>query len=135
MDCRANSLDDPLKRGQRQVETVKLIVGMQIDDTNFRNQLLTSQVLSTKEHSRWSFDILFELFEGGPLLNAKRLDEATRATKFMRRVLGFYHPYNNRYSNLRKDAVRLKSLLRILLFALTQSSDVDRTRSSGRDWL
>jgi rapamycin-insensitive companion of mTOR len=107
---RSNSIDDPLARGQRAVETVKIIVGMQIDDATFRNQLLESGVLSTKDFTKWTFEILFELFEGGPLLNPRRLDEAMRATKFMKRLLGFYQPYNYRYSSLRKTHVRLSSL-------------------------
>lgn len=106
---RSNSIDDPLARGQRAVETVKIIVGMQIDDATFRNQLLESGVLSTKDFAKWTFEILFELFEGGPLLNPRRLDEAMRATKFMKRLLGFYQPYNYRYSSLRKTHVRLSS--------------------------
>ncbi|KAI5479428.1 cytosolic regulator Pianissimo [Pseudohyphozyma bogoriensis] len=102
MRARSNSLEDPLKRGQRQVESAKIRMGMQIDDAHFRNLLLEAGVLSTKDHSRWSFDILTELLEG-PLLNPRRLDEAVRASKFMRRLLSFFHPFSYRYGDIRKD--------------------------------
>lgn len=98
------SLDDPLKRGQRQVEEAKIRMGMQIDDAHFRNLLLETQVLNTKDHARWALEILTELLEG-PLLNARRLDEAMRASKFMRRLLSFFHPFNYRYSEVVKTPV------------------------------
>lgn len=104
LSSRANSIDDPLARGQRQVETAKMRMGMQIDDAHFRNLLLETQVLNTKEHTRWGFEILTELLEG-PLLAPKRLDEAMRASKFMRRLLSFFHPFSYRYSDTRRSTV------------------------------
>lgn len=101
---RSNSLDDPIKRGQRQIESSKIRLGMQIDDSTFRNLLLETQVLSTKEFPRWDFDILIQLAEG-PLLAPKRLDEAMRASKFMRRVLAFLHPLNYQYSAVPRSMV------------------------------
>ena len=101
---RSNSLDDPFKRGQRQLETSRIQLGMQIEDTRFRNLLLETQVLNTKDHTKWSFEILIELLEG-PLLNPRRLDEAMRASKFMRRLLSFFHPFNYRFSDVRKTPV------------------------------
>lgn len=38
-------------------------------------------------------------------MNPKRLDEAMRASKFMRRLLSFFHPFNYRYSEIRKTKV------------------------------
>lgn len=105
---RSNSLDDPIKRGQRQIESSKIRLGMQIDDSTFRNLLLETQVLSTKEFPRWDFDILIQLAEG-PLLAPKRLDEAMRASKFMRRVLAFLHPLNYQYSAVPRSMVSTPS--------------------------
>jgi rapamycin-insensitive companion of mTOR len=62
-----------------------------IDDTSFKNLLVASQVLSTKDFSKWNFDILLELFEG-PLLNPERLNEAMRISKFVRNLMKFFHP-------------------------------------------
>jgi rapamycin-insensitive companion of mTOR len=43
----------------------------------------------------------------GPLLNPKRLDEAIRATKFIRRLFSFFHPYNNWFSAIKRTRVNL----------------------------
>ena len=104
--ARSNSLDDPLTRGQRQAEASKIRMGMQIDDIAFRNQLLETQVLATKEHTRWNFEVLIDLFEG-PLVNPKRLDEAIKGTKFMRRIMGFLQPLEHRYADMKNNEVRL----------------------------
>ena len=103
--ARSNSLDDPLTRGQRQAEASKIRMGMQIDDIAFRNQLLETQVLATKEHTRWNFEVLIDLFEG-PLVNPKRLDEAIKGTKFMRRIMGFLQPLEHRYADMKNNEVR-----------------------------
>lgn len=89
-------------------------MGMQIDDAHFRNLLLETQVLSTKDHTRWSLDILIGLLEG-PLLNPRRLDEAMRASKFMRRLLSFFHPFGYRYGEISKTAKVSRS--HVLFFA------------------
>jgi rapamycin-insensitive companion of mTOR len=103
--ARSGSLDDPLRRGQRQIENAKIRMGMQIDDTSFRNQLIESGVLSSKDHTKWNFDTLTELLEG-PLLSAKRLEEATRGSKFIRRVVHFFHPFNHKYADMKNTKVR-----------------------------
>jgi hypothetical protein len=41
---RANSVEESVRRGQRQAEQNKLKLGMQIDDKSFQNLLLESQV-------------------------------------------------------------------------------------------
>lgn len=79
-------------------------MAMQIDDFSFRNLLLETQVLATKDHTKWHYDMILELLEG-PLRNPKRLDESMRATKFMRRLLGFYQPFAYRYADLRNTRV------------------------------
>jgi len=103
--CRANSLEDPQQRASASISSVRLAAALSMDDLAFRNLLLESGVLSAKEETRWVPDALFTLVQG-PLRNARRLEEATRATKFMRRVLAFYHPFALRFSDLPKDPVR-----------------------------
>ncbi|ORY81605.1 Rapamycin-insensitive companion of mTOR, middle domain-domain-containing protein [Protomyces lactucae-debilis] len=96
-----NSADaSSTKRGQRQVEQVKIKMGLQIDDTHFRNLLLDTQVLNTKNYTKWHWDTLTELVQG-PLLNPKRLEESIRATKFMKRLLAFYRPFTHRFSAIK----------------------------------
>jgi hypothetical protein len=41
---RANSVEDAMRRGQRQVEQVKLKLSMQMDDKTFQSALLETQV-------------------------------------------------------------------------------------------
>ncbi|PWN49565.1 hypothetical protein IE53DRAFT_388192 [Violaceomyces palustris] len=98
---RSNSVEETMRRGQRQVEKTKMRLGMQIDDNHFRNLLLETQVLNTKDHVKWNLDTLMEMLEG-PLLNPKRLEEAMRGSKFMRRILGFFHPFALRFSSIRR---------------------------------
>lgn len=105
--ARANSLEDPLSRGQRHVENSKIRMGMQIDDLAWKNLLLESQVLVTKEYQKWNYDAILEAVEG-PLLNPARLNEAIKGTKFLRRITTFFHPFERRYSDLENNPVRLQ---------------------------
>jgi hypothetical protein len=61
------------------------------------------------------------LFEG-PLLNARRLEEAMRGTKFIRRLMSFYHPFNNRFADIRQTKVSQPRYCRV--------SDEGRTDSA-----
>lgn len=36
----------------------------------------------------------------GPLLNPKRLEEAIKATKFLKRLLSFYRPFKHRFADI-----------------------------------
>lgn len=60
-----------MRRGQRQIEQVKLKMAMQLDDKSFQAMLNDSQVIQTKDYIKWNYDILVDLFEG-PLLNTDR---------------------------------------------------------------
>lgn len=102
--ARANSLEDPLSRGQRHVENSKIRMGMQIDDLAWKNLLLETQVLLTKEYQKWNYDAILEAVEG-PLLNPARLNEAIKGTKFLRRVTSFFHPFERKYSDLENNPV------------------------------
>lgn len=97
--ARADSLDDPLARGQRHVENSRIRQGMQIDDLAWKNLLLESQVLTTKEWQKWNFDAVQAAFDG-PLLNAARLNEAIKGTKFIRRVMAFFYPFEGPFPSL-----------------------------------
>lgn len=45
VEYRANSVEDAVRRGQRQVEQVKLKMSMQMDDKTFQSSLLETQVI------------------------------------------------------------------------------------------
>jgi len=93
---------------------------MQVDDKQFQQMIVDSgvsariavrivsdnQVLLGRDHTKWNFEGIIELVEG-PLLNPKRLDEAIKATKFVRRLFSFFHPHNLRFSGLKRIRVGL----------------------------
>ncbi|WVQ95387.1 hypothetical protein IAU59_002484 [Kwoniella sp. CBS 9459] len=92
---------DSLQRGHRQVQSVKLRLGLQVEDKQFQQMIVDSGLLLHRDHTKWNYDIIVDLVEG-PLLNPKRMDEAIKATKFIRRLFSFYHPYNNRFSAVKR---------------------------------
>ncbi|KAA1078672.1 hypothetical protein PGTUg99_011011 [Puccinia graminis f. sp. tritici] len=75
---------------------------MNIDDVSFRNLVIETQVLVTKDHTRWNIVKLLELIEGTLYMNSKRLEELTRSTKVMKRLLGFLHPFEGRYPYIKR---------------------------------
>jgi hypothetical protein len=69
------------------------------DDATFRQLLVDSGVLSSKNPAKWKWDIMLRLIEG-PLTNGKRLEEAIKASKFIKSVVGFYRPFKYRFSEM-----------------------------------
>ncbi|KAJ7044185.1 Rapamycin-insensitive companion of mTOR, N-term-domain-containing protein [Mycena alexandri] len=135
---RANSADDAIRRGQRQIEQVKLKMSMQMDDKTFQASLLETQVMLTKDHTVWKFDLLQELIEG-PLLNPKRLEEAIKVSRFIRRLLSFFHPFGSgiKFCDLPRTKVnhRWVKLGCSLLTTLTSSPDGVRYLSTEDPFL
>lgn len=84
----------------RQAEQSKAQSNIQMDEAQFRNLMLETQVLNTVNFQKWRWDLIQAMIDG-PLLNAKRLDEAMRVTKFIHRVLGFYRPFKLRFSEVK----------------------------------
>jgi len=65
------------------------------------------QVMLTKDHTKWNFEVLQDLIEG-PLLNPKRMEEAIKVSRFIRRLLSFFHPFSHRFSDMEMDKVFIK---------------------------
>ncbi|KAF8139513.1 Rapamycin-insensitive companion of mTOR, N-term-domain-containing protein [Mycena galopus ATCC 62051] len=130
---RANSAEDAIRRGQKQIEQVKLKMSMQMDDKTFQSSLLETQVMLTKDHTVWKFDLLQELIEG-PLLNPKRMEEAIKVSRFIRRLLSFFHPFGSgmKFCDLPRTKVnqRWVKLGCSLLTTLTASLDGARYLST-----
>ncbi|EGU12160.1 hypothetical protein RTG_01774 [Rhodotorula toruloides ATCC 204091] len=105
-DSKAESYRRNLQQ-RHQVESSKLRHALQMDDLTFRNLLLETEVLSTKDETKWQFERLLEIVEG-PLRNPRRLEEVVRASKWMRRVVDFFRPFALRYSDLPKHALTNK---------------------------
>ncbi|KAI0480624.1 Rapamycin-insensitive companion of mTOR, N-term-domain-containing protein [Xylariaceae sp. FL0804] len=70
------------------------------DDVTFRTLLVDSGVLTSANPSKWNWDVLLRLIEG-PLMNSKRLEEAIKASKFAKRVVGFYRPFKYKFSEVK----------------------------------
>ncbi|PIL22333.1 hypothetical protein GSI_15021 [Ganoderma sinense ZZ0214-1] len=121
---RANSVEDAVRRGQRAVEQEKMKMRMQMDDKTFQAFLLDTQVMLTKDHGKWNFDTLQELVEG-PLHNPKRMEEAIKVSRYIRKLMSFFHPTAHRFSGLpkTKQNVRWVRLGCSLLNALLASQD------------
>ena len=75
-------------------------LNVQMDEAQFRMIVLDTQVLNTVNFIKWRWDLINEIVEG-PLLNPKRLDEAIKATKFVKRLIGFYRPFKYRFSEIK----------------------------------
>ncbi|KAI5305862.1 hypothetical protein KEM56_003078 [Ascosphaera pollenicola] len=68
-----------------------------MDEAHLRTAILETNVLSHVNYMKWKWDLIHNLIEG-PLTNPKRLDEAIRTSKFMKRLVGFYRPFKRRFS-------------------------------------
>lgn len=69
-------------------------------------------------------DALLELVQG-PLLNPKRLDEALKGTKFLKRLMSFFRPFKYRFSDVKntKPNQRLVRLGCALFHTLLQNPE------------
>ena len=84
----------------RPSETVKSKLSVDIDELQFRSLLWETQVLTTVNYLKWKWDLINDLIEG-PLLNSKRLEESIKASKFMKRLIGFFRPFKWKFSDAR----------------------------------
>lgn len=73
--------------------------GVVIQDAVFRQLLVESNVLNSSNYLKWNWDTILRMIDG-PLQNGKRLDETIRVSKFMNRIMSFYRPFKNRFSDL-----------------------------------
>ena len=84
----------------RPSETVKSKLSIDMEELQFRSLLLETQVLTTANYLKWKWDLINDLIEG-PLLNSKRLEESIKASKFMKRLIGFFRPFKWKFSDAR----------------------------------
>ncbi|KAH9452883.1 hypothetical protein KEM48_001757 [Puccinia striiformis f. sp. tritici PST-130] len=73
-----------------------------ISANTFRNLVIETQILVTKDHTCWNILKLLELIDGTLFMNLKRLEELTRSTKVMKIILGFLHPFEGRYLYMKR---------------------------------
>ncbi|KAI0022018.1 Rapamycin-insensitive companion of mTOR, N-term-domain-containing protein [Xylariomycetidae sp. FL0641] len=78
-------------------DTPKSTNTMNTDDATFRQLLIDSGVLGHSNPTKWKWDVILRIIEG-PLMNGKRVDEAIRASKFLKRLSNFYRPFKYKFS-------------------------------------
>ena len=71
-----------------------------------RGHLISPQVTITKDYTKWNFETLQEIIDG-PLLNPKRMEEAIKGSRFMRRLMSFFHPFSHQFSDIKRTRVCL----------------------------
>jgi rapamycin-insensitive companion of mTOR len=64
----------------------------------------------TKDHTKWNIDVLQDIIEG-PLLNQKRMEEAIKVSRFMRKLMSFFHPFAHRYADVPR---RVRAFMNVL---------------------
>ena len=99
-------------------------VTVALDEATFRALIVETQVLSSVNPLKWKWDIILKIIEE-PLLNGKRLDEAIKASKFIKRIMNFYRPFKYRFSETRLTRATQKYIKVgcALIHTLLQSSE------------
>ncbi|KAL1839683.1 hypothetical protein VTJ49DRAFT_1248 [Mycothermus thermophilus] len=103
------------------------------DDGTFRQLLLESNVLSSSNYTKWNWDVMLRLIEG-PLTSGKRLEEAIKASKFIKRIMSFYRPFKYKFSEIKSSRSTQKYVRTgcALMHALLQSPEGVRYLSDNK---
>ena len=94
------------------------------DDATFRQLLIDCGVLTSSNYAKWNWDVIMRIIEG-PLQNGKRLEEAAKASKFLKRIVSFYRPFKYKFSEL-KSTRNSQKYVRVgcaLMHSLLQSQE------------
>jgi hypothetical protein len=70
------------------------------DDASFRQLLIDTGVLNHSNYTKWNWDVVLRVIDG-PLQVGKRLEEAIKASKFMKRLMSFYRPFKYRFAEIK----------------------------------
>ncbi|EKD14855.1 uncharacterized protein L3040_003928 [Drepanopeziza brunnea f. sp. 'multigermtubi'] len=107
----ANPLNSPVNNSNDNLASLedmpKMTPTVNLDETTFRQLLVETQVLSSTNPVKWKWDIILKIIEG-PLLNGKRLDEAIKASKFVKRIMSFYRPFKYKFAEIRNTRLTQK---------------------------
>ncbi|KAJ3112369.1 hypothetical protein HDU96_004614 [Phlyctochytrium bullatum] len=80
------------------------------DDNQFKGVLADiEKMLGSKDFLRWNWDTIQELIEG-PLTNPRRMEEAIKNSKVVKRLVSFYKPLNHQFSDIKKGKIYSSSL-------------------------
>lgn len=80
------------------IEDIRLKMEWDIDEPTLKARLQATQVLATKDFTKWDFRLMSEALEG-PLTNPSRM-EIGLGTKFFKRILSFARPDRNQLFSL-----------------------------------
>ncbi|OAQ66715.2 cytosolic regulator Pianissimo [Pochonia chlamydosporia 170] len=75
-------------------------VAVALDDATFRQLLIDSSVLNSSNYMKWNWEVILKIIDG-PLQTGKRLDEAIKASKFMKRLMSFYRPFKYKFADVK----------------------------------
>lgn len=94
------------------------------DDATFRQLLIDSGVLNSSNYSKWDWEIIMKIIDG-PLQSGKRLEEAIKASKFMKRIMSFYRPFKYKFAEIKNTRNTQKYVKAgcALLYSLLQSPE------------
>lgn len=112
----SNSTDNLAHYG----EAPKGATSLALDEATFRQMMLDTNVIGSTNYLKWDWNTILKIIEG-PLLNGKRLDEAIKASKFIKRITSFYRPFKFKFAEVRNTKPNQKyvrvgcALLRTLL--------------------
>ncbi|HLD77508.1 MAG TPA: hypothetical protein VJB16_00630, partial [archaeon] len=81
------------------IDDVKHMMDVAMDEKQFQMKLQDTQVLITKDYSKWNWDVISETIEG-PLHNLNHLLFALQKCKLIKRLLSFLRPSNRLFSQL-----------------------------------
>ncbi|KAJ3208873.1 hypothetical protein HDU67_006498 [Dinochytrium kinnereticum] len=72
------------------------------DETQFKSMLADMEkMLGSKDFLRWNWDAIQELVEG-PLINPRRMEEAIKNSKVVKRLVSFFRPLSHQFSDIKK---------------------------------
>lgn len=107
--------------------------GMVFDDASFRQLLLESGVLNHSNWGKWNWDVILKIVDG-PLQIGKRLEDAIKASKFMKRIMSFYRPFKYKFAEVKntKGTQKYVKVGCALMHSLLQSPEGVRTLSDSK---
>lgn len=70
------------------------------DDVGFRQLLVDSGVLNHSNYIKWDWDVIMRIIDG-PLQIGKRLEDAMKASRFMKRIMSFYRPFKYKFADIK----------------------------------
>lgn len=81
-------------------EQPKANASIVFDDATFRQLLVDSGVLNHSNYAKWNWDVILRIIDG-PLQIGKRLEDAMKASRFMKRIMSFYRPFKYKFAEVK----------------------------------